>query len=289
MTVIVVTDSTAGLSAELAQAHDIRVVPLHILMGLEDFREGVDEIPAQAPKGETLTSSGASPGELERAYTAALADSGGDGVVAVHMSRHLSGTWDAARQAAESLGPDVRVVDSGAAGMAIGLAAVSAARLATGGAKLDEVYQCALEACERAFSMVYIHRVESLRKGGRIGTAAAFLSTALSMRPLLRLGGGNLELREKTRIPSKALAKLVDLVVAEIGEGIDPQDVELAVQHWHAPDRATLLEQEIRNRIGADTQVFRGEFGPVLGLHLGAGSAGVSVLTRTDKKDSETA
>lgn len=288
MTVIVVTDSTAGLPAELAQAHDIRVVPLHILMGREDFREGVDEIPAQPPKGESFTSSGASPGELERVYSAALADSGGDGVVAVHMSRHLSGTWDAARQAAESVG-DVRVVDSGAAGMAIGLAAVSAARLAAGGAKLDAVHQSAVEACERAFSMVYVHRVESLRKGGRIGNAAAFLSTALSMRPLLRLGGGSLELREKTRIPSKALAKLVDLVIAEIGENIDPRDVELAVQHWQAPDRAALLEQEIRRRIGEDAQILTSELGPVLGLHLGVGSASVSVLTRADMKDVETA
>lgn len=289
MTVIVVTDSTAGLPAELAQAHDIRVVPLHILMGLEDFREGVDEIPAQPPKGESFTSSGASPGELERAYTQALADSGGDGVVAVHMSRHLSGTWDAARQASESLGPDVRVVDSGAAGMAIGLAALSAARIAAGGAKLDTVYQSALDACGRVFSMVYIHRVESLRKGGRIGNAAAFLSTALSMRPLLSLAGGNLELREKTRIPSKALTKLVDMVVADIGDGVDPADVEIAIQHWQAPERANVLEQGIRNRIGEDVRIYRGEFGHVLGLHLGAGSAGVSVLTRTDTEDPETA
>ena len=289
MTVIVVTDSTAGLPVELARAHSIRIVPLHILMGLEDFREGVDEIPAQPPKGETYTSSGASPGELERAYTQALADSGGDGVVAVHMSRHLSGTWDAARQAAEALGPKVRVVDSGAAGMSIGLSAVSAARSAAGGAALQGVYEAAVDATERAFSMVYIHRVESLRKGGRIGTAAAFLSTALSMRPLLRLGGGKLELREKTRIPSKALARLVDLMVAELGDDIDLDRLELAVQHWQAPERATLLEQEIRKRVGEDVQVFRSEFGPVLGLHLGAGSAGVSVLTRTDTEGAETA
>lgn len=282
MTVIVVTDSTAGLPAELAQDHEIRVVPLHILLGLEDYREGVDEIPASPPKGEAFTSSGASPGELQRAYEQALSDSGGDGVVAVHMSRLLSGTWDAARQAAAALGPDVRVVDSGAAGMAIGLATISAARVAAAGARLDDVYQSAVDACARAFSMVYIHRVESLRKGGRIGTAAAFLSTALSMRPLLRLGGGNLELREKTRIPSKALAKLVDMVIAEIGEDLDPADVELAVQHWQAPDRATLLEQEIRNRMGADVRVCHSEFGPVLGLHLGAGSAGISVITRSD-------
>lgn len=289
MTVIVVTDSTAGLPAELAQTHDIRVVPLHILMGVENFREGVDEIPAQPPKGESFTSSGASPGELERAYTQALADSDGDGVVAVHMSRHLSGTWDAARQAAEALGPDVRVVDSGAAGMAIGLAALSAARIAQGGAKLERVYESAIDACGRVFSMVYVHRVESLRKGGRIGNAAAFLSTALSMRPLLSLAGGNLELREKTRIPSKALTRLVEMVVAEIGEGVAPEDIEIAVQHWHAPERANVLEQGIRNRIGEDTRIYRSEFGPVLGLHLGTGSAAVSVLTRTDTAGPETA
>ena len=288
MTVIIVTDSSAGLPAELALAHDIRVVPLHILIGLEDFREGVDEIPATPPKGETYTSSGASPGELQEVYAAALADSGGDGVVAVHMSRHLSGTWDAARQAAEALGPRVRVVDSGAAGMAIGLAAVATARAAAAGESLDAVYDAAIDACARVFSMVYVHRVESLRKGGRIGTAAAFLTTALSMRPLLRLGGGNLELREKTRIPSKALSKLADLVAAEIGEGRDPSDLEFAVQHWQAPERATALEQAIRGRYGADVLLHRGELGPVLGLHLGVGSAAISVITPSDTTAPET-
>lgn len=276
---IVVTDSTAGLRGELAGASGLRIVPLHVLVGAEDYREGVDDVPPRAPKSDDYTSAGPSPGELEQVYAEALDASGGDGVVAVHLSKALSGTWDAARQAAHRVGPRVRVVDSGGAGMTVGMPVLEAVRAAAGGASLDEVYDTAAAACARAFGVVYIHRLDDLRKGGRVGGAAMFVSSALSVRVLLRIGGGTLELRDKLRIPSKGMRKLVDHVVAELDAQPDGVRAELAVQHWEAPDRAETLEQLLRERLGDEVTVHRGEFGPVLGLHLGAGAAGVSVLT----------
>lgn len=277
--VIIVTDSTAGLPAGLAEGRPLRIVPLHVLMGAEDYREGVDEVPPRPPKSDDYTSAGPSPGELERVYSEALEASGGAGVVAVHLSKALSGTWDAARQAAEKLGPAVRVVDSGGAGMTVGMPVLEALRASEGGAPVDAVYETAVAACARAFGVVYLHRLEDLRRGGRIGGAAAFMSTALSVRVLLRIGGGTLELRDKMRIPSKGLRKLVDHVAAEV----DGTGGELAVQHWESPERADTLEQLLRERLGEDISVHRSEFGPVLGLHLGPGAAGVSVLPPADR------
>src|SRR5699024_9644974 len=142
--VIVVTDSTAGLPAGLAEGRPLRIVPLHVLTGAEDYREGVDEVPPRPPKSDDYTSAGPSPGELERAYSEALEASGGAGIVAVHLSKALSGTWDAARQAAEKLGPAVRVVDSGGAGMTVGMPVLEALRAAEGGAPVDAVYETAV-------------------------------------------------------------------------------------------------------------------------------------------------
>ena len=112
MTVAVVTDSSSCLPATLAAERGIALVPLHVLVDGIDHREGVDDIPEQSTSGKPVTTAGASPGELTEVYAAALERSRGAGVVALHISRGLSSTWEAARQAADHVGSAVRVVDS---------------------------------------------------------------------------------------------------------------------------------------------------------------------------------
>lgn len=275
--VIVVTDSTSGLPAHLVDDAYLRIVPLHVLGGGEDYREGLDEVPSSPEKADDYSTSGAAQGELERVYAQALEQGGGDGVVAVHLSKAVSGTWDAARLAAEAVGPRVRVVDSGSAGLSVGMAALGTVAAARSGAGLDAVYETAVDACARAVSYIYIHRIDDLRRGGRAGISSALMTSALSVRILVRLGGGSLVLRERMRIPSKGLRRLTEEVFGEI-DGYDRSDLRIAVQHWRAPERADALEEAVRRRLGADTPVIRGEFGPVLGLHLGPGAAGVAVL-----------
>ncbi|CMI87941.1 DegV family EDD domain-containing protein [Mycobacterium tuberculosis] len=116
MTVVVVTDTSCRLPADLREQWSIRQVPLHILLDGLDLRDGVDEIPDDIHKRHATTA-GATPVELSAAYQRALADSGGDGVVAVHISSALSGTFRAAELTAAELGPAVRVIDSRSAAM----------------------------------------------------------------------------------------------------------------------------------------------------------------------------
>lgn len=276
---IVVTDSASGIPGALIDDARLRIAPLHVLYGGADFREGIDEVPDAPEKSDDYTTAGASEGELERVYARALAHSGGDGVVAVHLSKAVSGTWEAARRAAGTLGPRVRVVDSGGVGLAVGLAALEAADAARAGGGLDSVYDVAVAACARAFGYVYVHRLDDLRRGGRAGMSSALMSSALSVRVLLRIGGGELEVRDRMRIPSKGLRRLADQLFAESGgPGAERPDVRVAVQHHRAPERAEWLADAVRRRLGEDTPIIRGEYGPVLGLHLGPGAAGVSVL-----------
>ena len=99
MTVVVVTDAAARLPADLLDKWAIRVVPLHILLDGGDLRDGVDEIPDDLYKRHATTAA-ATPAELANAYQQALTDSGGDGVVAVHISSALSGTFGVAQRTA---------------------------------------------------------------------------------------------------------------------------------------------------------------------------------------------
>ncbi|WP_280231883.1 DegV family protein [Nocardia cyriacigeorgica] len=275
MSVVVVTDSSASLPADLVGELGIGVVPLHVLVGDRAVREGVDDLDIDYTS-DTVTTSAPSPGELRAVYEAALDRSDGDGVVAVHLSRQLSGTWEAGRQAVRDMGAGerVRLVDSLGAGLATGLPVLAAARRACTGAALDVVYDAAVAAAARARTFILVNRTEQLRRGGRLSSAASFFGSELVTKPLLQIVGGRLELREKVRTRSKAYAKLVAAAVDAAGE----DGAAVAVQHLGAPDAADSLASQLRERVPGVDEVITAEFGPALAVHLGVGAVGVLVL-----------
>ncbi|KAA0022955.1 DegV family protein [Antrihabitans cavernicola] len=273
MAVVVVTDSSSCPDSELAQRYGIHVVPLHVLVGDRTFREGVDDLPDDYNDGTSSTSA-ASSGELDDCYRTALAASDGDGVVAVHLSRQLSGTWQVGSQVAEPFDEQVRVVDSRAAGMGSGFCALAAARAAQAGASIDDVYNAAVDTAGHARCFVVVDRLDHLRRGGRISTATALLGTALAMKPLLHIVDGKLVLKEKTRTTSKAIAKLIDAAVKEAGAG----PAAIAVQHLDAPERADEVAAKLRDRLPHLTELVICELGAVLGVHVGSGAVAVLVV-----------
>lgn len=273
MPVVVVTDSSASLDRALVEQLGVQVVPLHVLLGDLQLAEGVDEIPADLGGG-SITTSAASPGELRTAYVRALERSDGDGVVAVHISRHLSATWKSARQSADEFGDDVRVVDSRSAGLGTGYVALAAARAAQTGSGLEQVYQTAVDVAERARCFIAVDKLDQLRRGGRISTTQALLGTALVTKPLLHVVDGKLALREKVRTSSKVLRKLADTAVSAAGA----DGAAVAVQHYGAAERARALTDELRQRIPSISELTVTEFGPTLAIHLGTGAVGVVVV-----------
>jgi DegV family protein with EDD domain len=271
--VVVVTDSSASVDRSLAESLDLHVVPLHVLAGDDQLDEGVDDMPAEL-NAKSVTTSAASPGELQAAYTRALAASEGDGVVAIHISRHLSATWTAAVAAAEEIGPEVRVIDSTAAGLGTGFAAIAAAREARFGGDLEQVYQAAVDVAKRVHCFIAVDKLDALRRGGRISTTTALLGTALVTKPLLHLVDGKLALKEKVRTSSKALRKLTDAAVAAAGG----PGAAVAVQHYGAPERAETVIEELRQRIPDMSELIVADLVPTLAVHVGSGAVAVVVV-----------
>ena len=245
-----------------------------------EIREGVDDASIDYASA-TVTTSAASPGELREAYERALELSGGDGVVAVHISRQLSSTWEAARQAVQDMtvhdddvADRVRLVDSLSAGLGTGLVTLAAVRCARVGAPLDAVYNAAVAAAGRGRAFIMVNRTEQLRRGGRLSSAAAFFGTELVTKPLLQIVDGRLELREKARTRSKAYAKLVAAAVDAAGE----DGTAIAVQHLAAPEAAATVAAQLAELIPDIRELITAEFGPTLGVHLGSGAVGVVVV-----------
>ncbi|WP_040811399.1 DegV family protein [Nocardia concava] len=275
MTVVVVTDSSASLPADLTADLGVLAVPLHVLVDDREIREGLDECDIDYGNSQ-VTTSAASPGDLRAVYERALELSDGDGVVAVHISRQLSGTWEAGRQAVRDMdaGNRIRLVDSLSAGLGTGLPVLAAARRAKSGESLDVVYDSAVAAASRGRAFIVVNRTEQLRRGGRLSTAAAFFGTELVTKPILQIVDGRLELREKARTRSKAFTKLVAAAVDAAGE----DGAAIAVQHLGAEEAANTIAGQLRDLIPGIREVIIAEFGPTLGVHLGMGAVGALVV-----------
>lgn len=277
--VAVVTDSTAYLPADLASDAAITVVPLQVVVGGRALAEGVEvtsaEIAEALRAGEAVTTSRPSPAELASLYRR-LAAEGASAIVSLHLSADLSGTVDGARVAARQVAAEqipVEVVDSRTLGMGLGYAALAAARSAAAGAPASEVAKGALRQALATGVWLYVDTLEYLRRGGRIGAAAAWLGSALAVKPLLHLVDGRIEPLERVRTASRALARLEEIAVAEAGSA----PVDLAVQHLATPDRAGELAERLRERVPGVRHLVVDEVGAVVGAHVGPGMLGVVV------------
>jgi DegV family protein with EDD domain len=282
MPVAVVTDSTAYLPAELSGSYDLTVVPLTVVINGDSGLEGSEISPAEVARAlgqrrVMVSTSRPAPGQFVEAYRKLL-DGGADGIVSVHLSSRLSGTYDAAVLAAAEVGPQVRVVDSQTTGMGLGFAALAATTAARDGGSLDAVQKCAVDHSAQVSTLFYVDTLEFLRRGGRIGAASALLGTALSVKPILHVVGGAIVVRDKVRTAGRALARLVDLSVDASGSG----EVDIAVHHLGAPERAAALADAVSMRLGDRMQdCYITEIGAVVAAHVGPGVAGVVVHRRS--------
>jgi DegV family protein with EDD domain len=281
MPVAVVTDSTAYLPAELDGMYDLTVVPLTVVINGAEGLEGLDIQPAEVARAlnarrSAVSTSRPAPSQFATAYRTLL-DAGADGVVSVHLSAKLSGTYEAACLAAAEVGDQVRVVDSGTTAMGLGFAALAAATAAKQGQDLDSVRGVAALHAARVSTLFYVDTLEFLRRGGRIGAASALVGTALSVKPILHVVDGAIVVRDKVRTAGRALARLVDLAVEASGDG----EVDIAVHHMAAADRATALADALVVRLGDRLRdCYITEVGAVVAAHVGPGVAGVVVHRR---------
>lgn len=280
MPVAVVTDSSAYLPDGFAARHAVHVVPLHVLIDGRSGLDGVDIGPVEVAEAlvgkRRVTTSRPNPDEFVDTYRRLL-DEGADGIVSVHLSRELSGTWESARLAAREVGEDrVRVVDSRTTVMGLGFSVLRAATAAIGGAPGAAVEDAAVSAAACTTTFFVVETLEYLRRGGRIGSAAAFLGTALAVKPVLHVADGRIEPLEKVRTTHRAMLRLVDLA-EQAAAATGASAVELAVHHLAAHDRAVELATRLDERISPSPGCVVSELGAAIGAHTGPGMLGVVV------------
>jgi DegV family protein with EDD domain len=284
MPVALVTDSTASLPAEVAASRQITVVPLQVVIGATSYDEGVEdgatpEMLAEALHAWTpVSTSRPNPEEMLEVYERLAAD-GASEIVSIHLSGELSGTFESAQLAARKASVPVLTVDSRQVGMGAGFAVLAAADVRDGGGDAAAMAAAARKRVSTTTSLFYVDTLEYLRRGGRVGAAAAFVGSALAVKPLLRIDDGRVVPFERVRTAGKALSRLEELAVDAAGSA----PVEVAVAHLASPERAATLAERLAERLAPGLEgrpVLLGEIGAVLGAHVGPGMVAVTVARR---------
>jgi len=275
--VAIVVDTTHYMPRELVEANGLHEVSLYVNQGdrheresdmpdFDAFYEGL-RTSAQLP-----TTSQPSIGDFLAVYEP-LVEEGRD-VVSVHISGGISGTVESARQAATDLHARkpqrrIEVIDTQSACGIIALTAMAGAAAARAGGDIDAVTARVRSAVDIAKIWFAVDTLEFLRRGGRIGTAQAWLGGALKIKPILTVDGEITPI-ERVRTSGRAFERMVDFLRARHADGCDAW----VVQHIQARDQADALADRGREIFGKDP-IFVGEIGPVIGTHVGPGLLGV--------------
>jgi DegV family protein with EDD domain len=271
MTVKIVTDSAADLSPETAAAHDIRVVPLSIRFGDEEFTDGIELTSEQFyERMATFDGMPATAAPAPGAFEAAIREAGADGdpVVVINISSALSATMASAENAARAIGDDidVRVVDSKSITAGQGMKCLAAAELAAAGGSADDIVALVEDLRERTTIYGALNTLDNLKKGGRIGGAQALLGSVLSIKPIVDISTGSVTEAGKVRTRRKSLIWLRDKI-------FELPDIErLALCSGMADDTEELIELMAPRYPREQLEVWT--IGPVIGAHGGPGILG---------------
>ncbi|MGM1063692.1 DegV family protein [Saccharothrix sp. Mg75] len=273
--VAIVTDSTACLPPQLTEKLGITVAQIQVRIG--DWVEDEVRVPVprlvDALRGQLdVGTAPPDPGAFFWSYADAAA-SGAEAIVSLHVSTGLSRTVEAARQAAAQVQVPVHVVDTQTCGMSLGYAVVAAATVAVAGGGVDRVVSAARHTATRSTELFYVDTLEFLRRGGKIGRATAALGSALSVKPLLTMSEGRITPLDRVLGAERAVRRMVDIAVERAGGG----EVDIAVEHFDAPERARSVMRSLRGKLPRVRRFMLTGVSSAIGAHVGPGALGVTV------------
>ncbi len=279
MAVQVVTDSTSDISPDEAEGLGVRVVPALVAFGDDVFRDRVDITPSEfyarlVSSREFPKTSQPSVEAFASVYREVAAE--GHDIASIHVSSKLSGTLNSASIASETSELETRVelVDSYTAGVGLRAVVEAAAERARARAPLEEVTAAARSVMARNRVVVTLDTLEFLQKGGRIGRASALVGSALRIKPLIQIDGGEVAPFDRVRTRSKAVRRLEEVA-------LEDRTIEtLFVIYSDNDASAAELVEHVTPHL-PHTRIEVIQTGPTVGAYLGPNALGICVVKRS--------
>ena len=274
----IVTDSTGYFDEVFCRENNITVVPLRVRFGDKSYREGVDITPDQfyelLEKNKELPKTSQPPiQDFINVYKHIL-DEGND-VISIHISSKLSGTFNAARMAANQLNPDrIKLIDSQHTSMILVFLAEHALEEIKKGKSLEEVYQSTKALVSRMITRFTFQDIKYLVQGGRLSKAEGLIGSVLSIKPILSFTNGEVKTEATPRTWKRALRKLAEYV-KEINKtrGIEKIGVIYGTNKAEGVDFANRVKELINKEIRLQ------QLGAVVGTYAGPRWIGIGIQT----------
>ena len=284
---VIVTDSSADLSAELVEQLELSILPLAFILKGKTYRDYPDrrEMPIGAiytslREGEMVTTAADNVAEYQAHLEPILA--AGKDVLVLAFSSGLSTTCNSARIAAQELSeanPEgkILVVDTLCASLGQGLLVWYAARMRQSGKSIEEVRDWAEANKLHLCHWFTVDDLHFLKRGGRVSAATAVVGTMLQIKPVLHVDNeGHLINMAKARGRKAALKALVDHMEQT---AIDPAGQTVFISHGDCLEDAQFVAQEVSQRFGIPLErIVLNEIGPVIGAHAGPGTVALFFL-----------
>ncbi|PID86718.1 MAG: fatty acid-binding protein DegV [Chloroflexi bacterium] len=272
----VVVDSTAYIPEALIEKHNIHTIPLWVNWSGESLRDNVDITPDEFYRRlkstkEMPSTSQPSAGEFFDLYSKVAEEA--DSIISLHISSELSGTVASAHAAAKLMEDfPIEIIDSKSTSMGLGFMALAAVRALENGATAKEAAEMVRAMLPDVRIVFMVDTLEFLHRGGRIGGAARLFGSMLSIKPLLELQDGKIEVLEKVRTKKKAMKRLLS-IANEACAG--KNKVFAAVAHAGAPIGAQLVADEVQKSLNPE-ELYIVSLSPVIGTHTGPGVVGIT-------------
>lgn len=270
MKIQLMIDSTTDLPPHIIQQYGMKVVPLSVLFGQEEF---FDLTPGQfyeklGASDVMPVTSQVPPERFIQAFKAGLEEA--DHIILVTLSSNASGTYQSAVLARSEVSEDnITLIDSNMLCLGTGYLALNIARMIESGASLDDIKAKADELTSNVIEHLFcVDTLEYLKKGGRIKGAKAILAEVLNIKPILNVDNGITQNIGKVRGRKKVIGYYID----HIRNTIDWDKTEyILIGHGMDLPFAKKLEAKIREEFNYDGEVIFGEIGAIIGTHAGPG------------------
>ena len=269
MSVKVVTDSTADISPEVAQALGITVVPVYIRFGDEIYRDGVD-ISNDGFYHKLVnsfvhpTTSEPTPEDFAGVYSDCTDES--DSIISIHISAKISDTYKSALQGKKMMKGEcqIEVIDSHLTSVGLGLVVMTAARLAQAGKNLVSIFEETRKTIGQVRMLGMFDTMKYLVLGGRVNKATASIAKAFNIKPLLTFQNGEIVRTGLARTYSNGIDRLCEFVES------CPTIVDLAIAHSMVPEQAEQLKTRLGSIFPAE-KAYVTQLGAAIGVHGGPG------------------
>jgi DegV family protein with EDD domain len=282
--IALVTDSVCDLPAEVMDRYQVHMVPINIHFGKSSFLDKRSITPDQfyrmlREEQEFPTTSQARLQDFLNLYNYLVTYY--DSVIAVHMSKHLSGTWNASHKAAQSVmaetGKTITAIDSRHLSGTLGLMVLRTAEAIADGLSHDEIVAGVDQWAERSSILVSVKTLKYMVKGGRVSPMKGWLANVLNLKPIVSVDAeGKSVLYDKAFSQKGNMKKVMKIVRRKVQNNVL---WKYSILHAHAPEDAGWYAEKLTKLLNKEPD-FIIDISPAVGMNAGHGTVAVSLMVK---------